>query len=178
LGAFLRNLQASVRNLRQFQRNLSQAIRWKPRPVMATFNKFNSVAALPWNNGLNLASDALKVMLSNTPPVATNQVYSDVSGGEVANGNGYLTGGAAVTTISSLQSSGLWILLASCANPTWSATGAVGAFRYVLLYDNTATTPLNKPLLGWWDYGSTVNMQNGDTFTVQLDAVNGVLQMS
>lgn len=145
---------------------------------MATFNKFNSVAALPWNGGLNLATDSLKVLLTNTVPVATNQVYSDISAGEMPTANGYTAGGAAVTTISSLQSAGLWILLASCASPTWSASGAIGPFRYVVLYDTTPTTPLNKPLLGWWDYGAGVTMQNGDTFTVQSDAVNGVLQMS
>jgi hypothetical protein len=145
---------------------------------LATFNKLNSVAALPWNGGCNLATDALKVMLTNTPPVATNQVYGDVSGGELTTANGYTAGGATVTTISSTQTSGLWILLASCASPTWSASGAVGPFRYVIVYDTTPTTPLNKPLLGWWDYGAAIVMQNGDTFTVQLDAVNGLLQMS
>ena len=53
----------------------------------------------------------------------------------------------------------------------------MGPFRYVVMYDNTATTPL-KPLIGWWDYGSSITLSSGDTFTVQLDAVNGVLQMS
>jgi hypothetical protein len=165
-------------SLLQYLRSLASLFRRQPRPTMATFNKFNSVAALPWNGGCNLASDALKVLLTNTPPVATNQVYADVSGGELPTGNGYTVGGAVVTLISSLQSSGLWILLSSCASPTWSASGAIPAFRYVVIYDTTPTTPFNKPLLGWWDYGATVNMQNGDTFTVQLDPVNGVLQSS
>jgi len=62
--------------------------------------------------------------------------------------------------------------------PDLECLGSRGAFRYVVIYDNTATTPTNKPLLGWWDYGSSITMQNGDTFTVQLDAVNGVLQSS
>jgi len=117
-------------------------------------------------------------MLTNVAPVATNQVYSDVSAGDLPTSGGYTNGGAAVTTTSSTQTAGLWTLIASCANPTWSAFGAINPFRYVIIYDNTPTTPLNKPLLGWWDYGSVVNMQNGDTFTVQLDAVNGTLQMS
>ena len=145
---------------------------------MAIFNKLNSVAALPWNGGMNLATDAVKVLLTNVAPAATNAAYADVSGGELATANGYTAGGAVVTTISSTQTSGLWIFLASCASPTWSASGAVGPFRYVVIYDNTATTPTNKPLLWWWDYGSSITMQNGDTFTVQLDAVNGVLQSS
>lgn len=145
---------------------------------MASFNKLNSVAALPWNGGCNLAADSLKVMLTNTAPIATNQAYADVSGGEVTTANGYVAGGAAVTTTSSTQTSGLWKYIGSCASPTWSATGAVGPFRYVIIYDSTPATPINKPLLGWWDYGASITMQNGDTFTVQLDPVNGVLQMS
>jgi hypothetical protein len=142
---------------------------------MASFNKFNAVAALPWNAGVNLSSDTLRVMLTNTIPVATNVNYADISGNELGTANGYTVGGAAVTTSSSTQTSGLYKLIASCASPTWSASGTVGPFRYVVLYD---TTPGSKPLLGWWDYGSAITMNSGDTFTVQLDAVNGVLQMS
>lgn len=145
---------------------------------MATFNKFNSVAALPWNGGCNLASDALKVLLTNTAPSAANQAYADVSGGELPTAGGYTAGGATVTTVSSLQAAGLWKLIASCANPTWSFNATVNPFRYVILYDNTATAVVTKPLLGWWDFGASVAPNNGDTFTVQMDAVNGVLQAS
>ena len=142
---------------------------------MATGNKFFALSATPWNAGLNLSSDAVKVMLTNTAPVATNSNYSDVSAGEVANGGGYLTGGAAVTLISSTQTGGLYKYIASCGSPTWTATATIPTFRYVIMYD---TTPVAKPLLGWWDYGGPVNMNSGDTFTVQLDPTNGVIQMS
>jgi len=145
---------------------------------MATFNKFNSVAALPWNGGVILSTDSLKVLLTNTVPVSSNAAYADVSGGELTTANGYTAGGATVTTVSSTQSAGLWKFIGTAASPTWSATGAVGPFRYVIVYDTTPTTPTNKPLLGWWDYGSSITMQNGDTFTVQFDATNGILQMS
>ena len=145
---------------------------------MATFNKLNNVAALPWNGGCILSTDVLKIILTNTTPVATNSVYADVSGNELATANGYTAGGATVTTVSSTQSAGLWKFIGTAASPTWTASGAVGPFRFVILYDSTPTTPFLKPLLGWWDYGSSLTMQSGDTFTVQFDAGNGILQMS
>jgi hypothetical protein len=178
----LRNLQQMFRNLRQASRQVSQLSRIlrRSKRVVATFFKFNNVAALPWNGGCNLqvGQDALKVMLTNTAPAASNAAYADVSGGELPTGGGYTVGGATVTTTASGQTAGLWVFKGTAASPTWSATASLPAFRYVILYDTTPTTPTNKPLLGWWDYGSVVNMNSGDTFTVQFDSVNGILQMS
>jgi hypothetical protein len=45
----------------------------------------------------------------------------------------------------------------------------------VVIYDST---PANKYLVGYWDYGSEVNLSSGNTFTVTLDATNGVLQLA
>jgi hypothetical protein len=142
---------------------------------MAAFNKFNAFAAAMPNGGVNLATDTLKVMLTNTLPLATNTQYSDISGNEVANGNGYTTGGATVTTGSSTQTSGVYKYVASVASPTWTATGSVGPFRYAVLYD---TTPSTKSLLGWWDYGSSISLASTNTFTVTFDATNGVFQLA
>jgi len=144
---------------------------------VASFVKFNSVAANVFNGVVNLSSDVVKVILTNTAPVATNAVYADVSGNELATGNGYTAGGATVTLTSSTQTGGLYKYIASCASPTWTASGSVGPFRYVIIYDTTPSSPL-KPLLGWWDFGSSLTMNSGDTFTVQLDPTNGVIQMS
>ena len=144
---------------------------------MASFNKFNQFCEYVFEAGVNLQSDSTKVMLTNTAPVATNSLYGDISGTELGTGAGYATGGATVTLTSSSQTGGLYKYIASCASPTWTASGSMGPVRYVVMYDNTATTPL-KPLIGWWDYGSSITLSSGDTFTVQLDAVNGVLQMS
>lgn len=144
---------------------------------MATGNKFNQFVQNVNNGAMNLGTDALKIMLTNTLPVATNAVYGDVSAGDLATSNGYTAGGASVTVSSSTQTSGLYKLLGSVASPTWSATGSVGPFRYVILYDTTPTSPL-KPLICWWDYGSALTLNSGDTFTVTFDPTNGILQDS
>lgn len=125
-------------------------------------------------NGVhNLGTDALKIALTNTAPSATNTVFSNIT--EIAAGNGYTAGGATVTVSSSTETSGTYSLIGSAANPTWTASGTVGPFRYVVLYDNT---PVNKNLIGYWDYGSNLTLASGNTFTVAFDAVNGIIQIS
>ena len=127
-------------------------------------------------NGVhNLGSDALKIELTNTAPVNTNTVFANIT--EIAAGNGYTAGGATVTVSTSTQTGGTYSLIGSAANPTWTASGSVGPFRYVVLYDNTPSSP-SKPLIGWWDYGSGLTLSSGNTFTVAFDAVNGIIQLS
>lgn len=140
---------------------------------MAAGNKFNSLIASAWNGGLNLSSDTVKFLLTNTAPLASNTNYASISANELANGNGYTTGGALATLISSSQSAGLYKYLASLANPTWTATGNMGPFRYVVGYDVTTGA-----LLGWWDYGSSLTLTSGQTFAFVLDGTNGVIQAS
>jgi hypothetical protein len=136
---------------------------------MATFNKFNSFVEALAEKVHNLGADTLKVYLSNTAPVATNTVKADIA--EISNGNGYTTGGNTASVTTSSQTSGTYKLV--LADPaTWTATGSVGPFRYAILYNDTAT---NDELIGWWDYGSSITLANGETFKVDFDPTNGVL---
>jgi len=119
----------------------------------------------------NLGSDTLKVALTNSAPINTNTQLSNIT--QIANGNGYTTGGTAATISSSSQTSGTYKLV--LADVVFTATGSMGPFRYVVLYNDTAT---NDELIGWWDYGSAVTLASGETFTVDFDASNGVLQLA
>lgn len=120
--------------------------------------------------GHNLGSDTLKVALTNSAPVNTNTVLANIT--QISNGNGYTTGGTAATISSSAQTSGTYKLV--LADVVFTATGSMGPFRYVVLYNDTAT---NDELIGWWDYGSSLTLASGETFTVDFDATNGVLQI-
>jgi hypothetical protein len=138
---------------------------------MAAFNKFNCFVEDEAEKVHNLGVDALKILLTNTAPVATNTVKANLT--EIAAGNGYSAGGSPVTITSSAQTSGTYKLVGN--DVTFTATGAVGPFQYAVLYNDTPTSPAD-PLIGWWDKGSPVTLAASETFLVDLDATNGILQ--
>lgn len=123
---------------------------------MSAFVKHNVFAANIGNGVYNLNSDTIKVALTNADPAATDS-YSSLAS-EVANGNGYTTGGLAFTSTGYTQTSGTATLAAT--GPTLTALGAVGPFRYAYAYDSTIS---GKNVIGHWDYGSSITMANGDT---------------
>src|ERR1700741_4611770 len=105
---------------------------------MATYNKLNAFAADSMNKVHNFGSDTFKILLTNTAPSASNAIKTDIT--EIAAGNGYTAGGASLTLTSSTQSGGTYKYIASAASPTWTATGAMATFRYVVLYNSTAAS--------------------------------------
>ena len=114
----------------------------------------------------NLESDTLKVMLVNSPaPVNTNSVKADLT--EISPGSGYSAGGTAVTITTKTQSGGTYTLAANQVVFTASG-GTIGPFRYAVLYDDTPTSPAD-PLIAWWDYGSGITLNDGETFTVKFN---------
>lgn len=139
---------------------------------MAAYNKFNSFVEACAEKVHNLASDTLKVMLTNTAPVATNTIKANLT--EISAGNGYTAGGTQATQSSSAQTSGTYKLV--LADVVFTASGGtIGPFRYVVLYNDTAT---NDELIGWYDFGSSVTLQSGNTFTVDFDPSAGVLTLA
>lgn len=113
-------------------------------------------------------------MLTNTAPTASNAVKADLT--EISAGNGYTAGGISVGTITGSQTSGTF-KFSGGTDPVWTATGAIGPLRYAVLYNDTPTSPA-KPLVGYWDYGSSVTLASGETFTVDLDQTNGILTIA
>jgi hypothetical protein len=139
---------------------------------VAAFNKFNALAEDLAEKIHNLGSDALKVMLTNTAPSATNAVKADVT--EISAGNGYTAGGTAVTITASSQTGGTYKLVGNDVVFTASG-GSIGPLRYAVLYNST---PAAGNLIGWWDYGSALTLADGSTLTVDFSATNGILQIS
>ena len=126
---------------------------------MATYNKFNA-----WAENMvevaNLGTDQFVIALTNTAPTSANSVLADITQISYTN-----LSSRNVTTTSSSQTSGTYTLV--LADLVLSATGSVGQFQYVVLYDDTPTSPAD-PLVGWWDYGSSITITNGETFTVDF----------
>jgi hypothetical protein len=137
---------------------------------MATFNKFQSFVEALAEKKHNLGSDQLKIALTNSAPLATNTVLADIT--EISYTN--LSGATPlnVTTTSSAQTSGTYKLV--LADLVLNATGNVGAFRYIVLYNNTAT---NKELIGYYDYGTSATISNGESFTLDFDNSAGALTL-
>lgn len=125
------------------------------------FDDFNEQLLLG-KHLLGAADHILKVMLSNTAPNAsTNTIKSDIT--EIAASAGYPAGGTdiqnAVTQTGATSN-------VTGVDVTWTASGgSFGPFRYVILYNSTQTTP-NLPLVGFYDYGSSISVNDTESFTV------------
>ena len=135
---------------------------------MATFNKFNSFVEAIAEKKHDLASDQLKIALSAVAPTATDAVLTDLT--EIAYTN---LSTRDITTTSSSQTSGTYKLVLT--DLVLTASGTVADFRYVTIYNDTAT---NDELIGFFDYGSTVSMLDTDTFTIDFDASTGILTIA
>ena len=134
---------------------------------MATFNKFNSFVEALAEKVHNLGSDTLTVALTTSAPSATNTQLSNITQISYTNLSSRVLAG-----VTSAQTSGTYKLDAD--DLVLTASGTVADFRYVVLYNDTAT---NDELIGWYDYGSTVSLLNGETFTITWDAA-GILTLA
>jgi hypothetical protein len=132
---------------------------------MASFNRYDVFSENLSKGVHNLNANALKVLLSNAAPNATTHALrSDTT--ELSTGGGYTSGGAA-TTNSTSRSGAVTSIVG--VDITFTATGALGPFRYAVLYDDTPTSPLD-PLIGWWDYGSSITLALNEQFVVDFGA--------
>jgi len=136
---------------------------------MATFTKFQPFVEKLAEKAHNLGSDQLVVALTNSAPVATNGVLADIT--EITYTN---CSSRNITTSSSAQTSGTYKLVLTDLVLTASG-GTVGPFRYVVIYNDTAT---NNELIGYYDYGSSITLNSGETLTIDFDGTNGLLQIA
>tara|TARA_R100001510_G_C7451128_1_gene75966 strand:+ start:46 stop:480 length:435 start_codon:yes stop_codon:yes gene_type:complete len=144
---------------------------------MASFTKVNDFVKNAVHN-MDLESDTLAVALSNTAPGSESSNPTGDTNGILANVTQISYSNCSsrtLTTSSSSQTSGTYKLVV--ADLTLTASGTVGPFRYIYLYDDTVTSPAD-PLIGLYDYGASVTLNNGDTFTLDFSPSNGVIQLA
>jgi hypothetical protein len=136
---------------------------------MASFNKFNSFVEAVAEKVHNLGSDTLTLALTAAanPPVSTNTQLSNLTQISYTN-----LSSRVLTGVTSAQTLGTYALKAN--NLVLTASGTVATFRYIVLYNDTAT---NDELIGWYDFGGNVSLLNGETFTITWDAA-GIINLT
>lgn len=138
---------------------------------MATYNKFQSFVEKVAEKVHNLGADTLTVALcaAANAPVATNNVLGDLTQISYTN-----LSSRALTTATSAHTTGTYKLVINDLTLTASG-GAVEAFRYIVIYNDTAAS---DDLICWFDYGSALTLADGETLTLDFDGTNGLLQIS
>jgi len=137
---------------------------------MATFNKFQPFVEHLAEGVHNLGTGQLVVALTNTAPNAADDILGDITQISYTN-----LSSRNITTSSSAQTSGTYRLILTDLVLTASG-GSVGPFRYVVIYNDTPTSPAD-PLIGYYDYGSSITLLDGETLTIDFDGTNGLLSI-
>lgn len=140
---------------------------------MAAYNKINQFVEDMAEKKHDLGADVLTISLytnANVPTAASSYLsgttpisYTNLSS-------------RVITTSASAQTGGVYKL--TLADLILTASGAVATFRHAAMYNETQTAPSADGLIAWWDYGADVTLANLETFTLDFDATNGVLQVA
>lgn len=136
---------------------------------MAAYNKFQDFVEQLCKAKHDFSTHTYKVALTNVAPVATNTIFANIT--EISAGNGYTAGGQSATA-SITETTGTATVAA--VDVVWTAAGGtIGPFRYVVLYNDTATSPADA-LVAWWDYTSSITLADTETFTADFGS-NSIL---
>ena len=130
---------------------------------MAVYTKFQPFVEHLAEGVHNLATGTLTVALTNTAPNATDATLSQITQISYTNCSSRV-----ITTSSSSQTSGTYSLV--LADLTLTATGGtVGPFRYAVIYNDTPTSPAD-PLIAYYDYSSSITLNDTETFLIDFGA--------
>jgi len=130
--------------------------------TISSYYKFQSFVEDMAEKKYDLGSDTLKVAFSNAANAPSASL--DVKLADITTIDATYLGDTTLSVTSSSQTSGTYKLVV--ADKTLTATGDVPAFRYAIIYDDTAT---DDPLICWFDYGSEVTLHANDTFKLEFD---------
>jgi len=116
----------------------------------------------------NLANDQLRIALTNVAPVASDSILADIVQIDYAN-----CSGRNVVVVSSASTAGVYKFV--CADLSIEATGDVGPFRYLVLYNDSSA---QKELIGRYDRGAAETLTEGESIVVDWNQATGVLKLA
>lgn len=124
---------------------------------------------------MDFSNDTFVIYLSDeTPIVATDSAKADIL--NITEENGYTETSLTTSWVETAGGSGIFVLRHT-ADVSWTAsTGSFGPFRYVVVYNDNITTPLDL-LVGFWDTGVENTITDGNTFTVDLNATFDIFSL-
>lgn len=145
---------------------------------MATFTKLNGFIEHLAEGVHNLGSDQLVVALTNTAPGSESTPPTGATGTNILANLTQISytnlSSRNITTFASAQTGGTYKL--ELTDLVLTASGSVGPFQYVYVYNDTPTSPAD-PLIMYYDHGAPVTLANGETYTIDFDGSNGFLTL-
>lgn len=137
---------------------------------MATYVKFEQFVEdlAKGVHNFDAAGHTLKAYLSNVAPVAaTHETKSQIA--EIAGGNGYTAGGIDIANSISRTGGVLSVIAGTDPITITASGGAIAQFQYVVIFNEDPTSPAD-PLVCFWDYGSAVDLADGESFEIDFGA--------
>lgn len=133
---------------------------------MATFTLFDDFKEQLAKGVHQFGTHTFKWALTNSAPTAgTNTILGDIT--QIASGGGYTNGaggGYTADGVAAVQS-GATTNIQFTAEVITATGGAIATFRYIVLYNDSATSPADA-LVGFLDYGGPVNLNDTETLTI------------
>jgi len=136
--------------------------------MSVAFTKIDSFVENLAEKKIDLGGAGLTIALTNTAHQAAWDELADLTQIDYTN-----LSARVLTVTSSAQTSGTYKLVLE--DLVLTASGAVGPFQYVYIYDDAST---GDKLIGYYDYGSAVSMVSGDSFTIDFSASEGALTLA
>lgn len=132
--------------------------------------------------GIDLSADEFLMALYTSAAAATiDDVEISVLGsltGQVANGNGYLTGGKTLAGVTWSTGATTATMRFDVTSPIWTAGGGdVADIKYAVIYRNGASAGLDKVIVHSRLTADQFTVSNGNTLTITV-AATGVFELT
>jgi hypothetical protein len=130
----------------------------------------NKIKYLILTKNIDFSADSFKIILMASGFVFnkdTHHGYADVSGQELATGNGYTQNTKVLTGVSVTEDDTDDRGEVTWANASWTASGGpIGPTPGAMIFDDTPTTPQADPVVQYIDFGGEQTQADGGVATI------------